>query len=47
MKILEEAAITFQLIFTKYDKIKPIDFDEIKKSLVKYSFDQNKLLLGI
>ena len=31
MKILEEAAITFQLIFTKYDKIKPNEFDKIKK----------------
>ena len=32
MKILEEAAISFQLIFTKYDKIKPIDFEGIKKN---------------
>ena len=32
MKILEEAAISFQLIYTKYDKIKPIDFEGIKKN---------------
>ncbi|MFL2803171.1 MAG: ribosome biogenesis GTP-binding protein YihA/YsxC [Paracoccaceae bacterium] len=31
MKILEEAAITFQLVFTKFDKIKPNEFDKIKK----------------
>ena len=31
MKILEEAAITFQLVFTKFDKIKPTEFDKIKK----------------
>ena len=31
MKILEEAAITFQVIFTKFDKIKPIEFEKIKK----------------
>ena len=32
MKILEEAAITFQLVFTKFDKIKPNEFDKIKKT---------------
>ena len=31
MKILEEAAVTFQLVFTKFDKIKPNEFDKIKK----------------
>ncbi len=31
MKILEEAAITFQVIFTKFDKIKPMEFEKIKK----------------
>ena len=32
MKILEEAAVTFQLVFTKFDKIKPNEFDKIKKT---------------
>ena len=30
MKILEEAAITFQIIFTKYDKIKTTEFEKVK-----------------
>ena len=30
IKILDEAGITFQVIFTKFDKIKPKDFEKIK-----------------